>query len=440
MKSLLRNLQQKKSAYRLKPVIFVGGCLIVLLFGGFGSWAAIASIAGAVVASGVVTVDSNRKTVQHLEGGIVSELLVRDGDEVQKGQLLVRLDDTRASANLGIIASQLDTFEARLSRLLAESNSSVKILFSEGLLLRRDDKAVQDILERQEALFQARQASLKGQVSLLEQRIAQFKEQIRGLEAQEKSKAKQRELLVQELTGIRKLYEKGHAPITRVLELERAAEAMKGERGHHIASIAQAEKGIGETELEILQIQKTFREEVEAELIDVQSEVFNLQEQKVAALDEHNRIEVRAPRAGKVVGMNVHTVGGVVSAGQAILDIVPKEDKLIVEARVEPQHVDKVLIGLSANVRLSAFDMRTTPEVTGHVIAVSADRFTDEATGLSYYLARVEIPEEELEKLGGLALLPGMPAEVFILTGDRTALSYLVKPLSDSIMRAFREE
>ena len=422
------------------PHILAGLLIVAVMFGGLGTWAALAPLESAVIAPGVVTVFSKRKTLQHLEGGIVSEILVRDGDFVDRGQLLLRLEDTRARANLAIVEGQLNVFRAREARLAAERDGAEAVVFPAALTEREADPKITGSLRGEAELFAARKAALEGEVEILTQRVQQLKKQITGLEAQRRAKGKQLELIVEEVQGLQTLYEKGYAPKTRILALQRTAEQLAGERGEHIAEIARARTSIGEAELQKIQVAKTFREEVVGELREVEARVFDLEERYVAAADELKRVELRAPQAGTVVGLDVHTVGGVITPGQPILDLVPLEDELVIEGRVAPQDIDKITPGQSSVVRLSAFDLRSTPELTGAVFTASADSLPDPVTGESYYLVGVRIAKEELAKLGNLVLLPGMPAEVFIATGERTALSYLIKPLTDGLERALRDE
>ena len=429
-----------RPSVRPGPYIAAGLLVVLAMFGGLGTWAALAPLSGAVIAPGTVTVDTKRKTVQHLEGGIVAEILARDGDRVARGQLLIRLDETRASANLAILDGRLSDLKARRARLLAERHGADRVVFADGLLHRKDDPHVAEILAGQQDLFAARRESLAGEIAILQQSIRQFREEVKGLEAQQRSKARQVELIEDELAGLRLLYEKGYAPRTRILALERAAEQLKGERGEHVAEIAKARRSIGEVRLKVLQLQKSFREKVVAELREVQAEIFDLEERRVAFEDALDRLDIRAPRAGTVVRLSVHTLGAVIGPGEAVMDIVPQDDDLGIEARGRPQDVDKVQLRQTTVVRLSAFNLRTTPELRGAVIAVSADRLVDEDTREPYYLTRVRIPEAELAKIGELKLVPGMPAEVFIDTGERTALSYLLKPFSDGLARAFKDE
>ncbi len=422
------------------PYMLAGLVIVVVMFGGLVAWAAKVSLSGAVIAPGVMTVYSKRKTVQHLDGGIVSEILVRDGDYVEQGQVLIRLDATRTKANLAIVDGQLGILRVRAARLRSERDGLDQVNLDRTSLGHDEDANLSEIIAGEFQLFEARRESLGGEVAILTERTMQLEEQIRGLEAQLQSKKRQIRLLREEINDLTKLYKKGHATKTRLLALKRTAEQLNGERGEHIADIARARRSIGEAELQMIQVEKEFRQEVVNELHQVQAEIFDLEERRVAAADELRRIDIRAPKAGTVVGMEMHTVGGVIRPGQPILDIVPMGDELVVEARVAPRDIDKVSKGLSAIVRLSAFNVRTTPELDGTVFAASADRLIDDANGQAYFLVGVRITSDELAKLGDLEVLPGMPAEVFIKTGERTALNYLVKPLIDGLARTFTED
>lgn len=429
-----------QSSGNARPYILLGLAIVLLMFGGMGAWAAIAQLSGAVIGTGTVAVSSKRQTVQHLEGGIVAELLVRDHDSVDAGQLLIRLDDTRARATLAIIDGRLDLLHAQGARLRAERDGLDEVVVPDTLSDRMAEPGVSEIVEGEIELFKAQRLALDGEIEILTQRITQLGDQTRGVEAQQTAKERQVELIIEEHAGLEQLFRQGYAPRTRVLELQRAAERLRGEVGEHTAEIAAIGTQTGETRLQIIQLGRAFAEQAVQQLSEVQAQVFDLEQRRVAALDELKRLDIRAPADGAVVGLNVHTLGGVISPGQPLMDVVPEEAELVVEARIAPQDIDKLAFGLDAVVRLSAFNMRTTPELNGTVHSVSADRLVDPNSGLPYYLVSVRIPEAELARLDGLTLVPGMPAEVFINTGERTALSYLVKPLTDSLARAFRED
>jgi HlyD family type I secretion membrane fusion protein len=309
----------------------------------------------------------------------------------------------------------------------------------ETLAARARDPKVAAILHGQAELFAARKAALDGEVSLLGQRVQQLREQITGIEAQQTAKARQVRLIRGELKDLKALFTKGLVPRPRILSLEREAERLKGERGEHVAEIARARTSISETEIQILQLRKTFREQVVTELRELETEKFDLTERKVVARDELRRVDIRAPQSGRVVGLAVHTIGAVIGPGETLTDIVPDGDELVVEARVAPEEVDKVSHGLAAVVTLSAFERNTTPELAGEVVTISADRLVDQATNMPYYAVRIRIPVTEMAKLGDLKLRAGMPAECFIQTGARTALSYLMKPFNDAARRVLRD-
>lgn len=422
------------------PHIALGLAIVFVMFGGLVTWAAWAPLDGAVIAPAVMTVHSKHKTIQHFDGGIVAGIMVKDGDYVEQGDLLIRLDATRAEANLAVIDGQLTVLRARASRLRAERENLETVVFDDALLAKADDPNVTEITRAEVELFEARRASIRGEVDILTEQIEQLKNQIGGIQAQLQSKSRQIKLIQEEVSDVGKLYKQGHARKTRLLALRRTREQLKGERGEHIADIASAKNSIGEAELQIIQVQRNFRQEVVNELHQVQAEIFDLEERRVAAADVLRRVEIRAPRAGTVVGMEVHTVGGVIRPGQPILDIVPRGDELVVEAKVAPKDIDKVTHGLPAVIRLSAFNVRTTPELDGTVIAVSADRLIDESSGHPYFLVALRITADELRKLRDFKVLPGMPAEVFIKTGERTAISYLIKPLADGLAHTFAED
>ena len=420
---------------------YVWGGMVVLfgLVAVFAGWAMNARLDGAVVVSGAFAVESSRKTIQHLEGGIVSEILVGEGDTVRAGQPLLRLDSTIDSANLGVVEGQLDELLARRARLLGEIGGADTVVFPSALLARRDDPAVASILAGQQKLFAARRASRTGQAGLIRQRIVRFKEEIGGLKAQRASNLKEIALVDRELAGLRDLYEKGYATLPRLLSLERQAERIRGNVAEHDAGIARARNGIEELKLELVQAQRDFDEANTAELRQIEPQIASLRERRVAAAERLERIVVVAPQDGIVVGMRVNTVGGVLRPGDDILDLVPAGEDLVIEARVPAADVDRVSLGQQSRVRLSAFDQATTPEVPGEVVAVSADSFTDDVSGARYYNARIRLSDSGGWSAGGIELVPGMPAEVFIQTGSRTAISYFVRPLTDRLSRAFVE-
>jgi HlyD family secretion protein len=387
-----------------------------------------------------VVVDSNIKKVQHPTGGVVGELRARDGDVVKAGDILVRLDDTVTKASLAIVTKGLNAMYARAARLQAESLGADHVTFPKSLLDQAGDPDAKAVMASEENQFQVRLAGRLGQRAQLHERVSQLQEEIRGLTAQEEAKSHEIELINKELVGVRDLYAKNLVQISRLTALERDAARLEGDRGQFVAAKAQAKGKIAETELQVIQVDKDLSTEVSKELREVNDKIGELVERKVTAEDQLRRIEIRAPQDGVVLQSNVHTVGGVIAAGDTIMQIVPQQDALAVEAKVNPQDVDQVRIGQKVLMRFSAFNQRTTPEVTGNVVRLSPDTTTDQRTGQSFYTIRVAIPPAELARLGNVKLLPGMPVETFVQTGERTMLAYLAKPLHDQFMRAFREK
>jgi HlyD family secretion protein len=419
--------------------LIVGLTVVVLLAGGLGGWASTAEISGALIAPGQIVVESSLKKVQHPTGGVVGEVRAHDGDLVKAGDVLVRLDDTVTKANLAIVTKTLDGLWARAARLEAEQQGLSKIAFPRALLDRADDPDVKNIMANESKLFEVRTTGRSGQKAQLRERIVQLNEEIAGLQAQETAKDQEIALVQKELVGVRSLYDQHLVQLTRLTTLERDAARLAGERAQFIASRAQAKGKITETELQVIQVDKDMVSDVSKDLRETNDKIGEFVERKVTAEDQLRRIDIRAPQDGMVEQSTVHTVGGVISAGDAIMIIVPQGDDLQVEAKVNPQDIDKLQIGEKTLLRLSAFNQRTTPELNGFVTRVSPDVNTDQRTGQSYYTIRVSMPPEELARLGEVRLIPGMPVEAFVQTGDRTMLSYLVKPLKDQLARAFRE-
>jgi HlyD family secretion protein len=420
--------------------LIVGLAIIVVLAGGLGGWASTAEMSGALIAPGQIVVESNIKKVQHPTGGVVGEVLARDGDLVKAGQVVVRLDDTVTRASLAIVTKNLDGLWARAARLQAEQHGLGKIEFPRTLLDRAGDPDVKTVIASETKLFEVRVNGRTGQKAQLRERITQLNEEIGGLSAQEKAKDQEIALVEKELAGVRDLYEKHLVQISRLTTLERDAARLNGERAQYIASRAQAKGKITETELQIIQVDQDMVSDVSKDLREANDKIGEFVERKVTAEDQLRRTDIRSPQDGMVLQSTVHTVGGVITAGDAIMMIVPQADDLRVEAKVNPQDIDKLQIGQKTLLRLSAFNQRTTPELNGVVTRVSPDVTTDQRTGQSYYTIRVSMPPEEVARLGDVKMIPGMPVEAFVQTGDRTMLSYLIKPLSDQLMRAFREK
>ena len=422
--------------------IRLGFGAVAVLFGGVFLWSVLAPISAAVIAPGQVSVESNRKAVQHLDGGLIEEIFVREGDEVEAGDLLARLDDTAAAANLALLDGQLTELYARRARLEAERD---------GLDIMADPRGDSGVIatpqsaekrDGQQQLFDARRQTKLTQLRLLEERVVQQKVRITGLEAQIRSSIRQRALIEDELEGVRELNEQGFAPLTRVRALERESSRLVGERGALRASVAEATSIIAEAQLEIERLRETDREDAITELRDVELSIAEREEKRVATAEILQRTEIRAPQAGRVIGLTVHTVGGVIAPGDVLMEIVPNNDRLQISAHVSPRDVDKLRTGQETLVRFSSLGSRATPEAEGVVRNISADSLIDKVTGASYYLVLVDIPQgEEIDKvLKGAALVPGMPVETFIQTGSRPAISYFLKPLSDSLARSMRED
>jgi HlyD family secretion protein len=436
----MKYLDHADTREAIRRYTIAGGAVVLFLTGGVGVWAATMHIAGALIAPGTIVVDSNVKKVQHPTGGVVGELRVHDGDRIEAGALLVRLDDTVARANFAIVTKGLTELEARKARLSAERDRAEAVKFPDDLLQRRDDPDVAQVLAAESKLFELRRSARAGQKAQLRERIEQLGKEINGFSSQQVSKEKEVTLIERELTGVRDLFQKNLVPITRVTALERDATRLDGERGQLVASIAQAKGKVAELNLQIIQVDEDVSSEVAKEMRETDGKIGEFVERKVAAADQLKRTDIRAPQSGTVFQSTVHTVGGVIPAGEQIMLIVPDAEKLAVEARVNPQDVDKVQVSQPAVLRFSAFDTRTTPEILGKVTRVSADTTTDQRTGLSYYTIRIALERDQTARLGNVKLVPGMPVDAFVQTGERTVMSYLMKPLSDQIVRAFREK
>ena len=416
------------------------GAAAVLLVGGVGVIGATTELAGAVIAAGALVVESNVKKVQHPTGGIVGDLLVHDGSQVQAGELLVRLDETTAQANLAMVDKSLAELFARRARLEAERDGADTVEFPEELLQAARQAEIARVVAGERKLFQLRREAQEGQKAQLRERIVQLREEVQGYTDQAGAKAKEIEFIQKELEGVRDLWQKNLVPITRVTALERDGARLEGERGQLIATVAQGKGKISETELQIIQLDQNLRSDVAKELADIRAKVAELVERKVTAMDQLQRIEIRAPQAGVVQQLAVHAKGAVLAAGEQIMLIVPEADALVVEVRADPQKIDQIKLGQAAALRFPSFSQRTTPELNGRVSRVAADVMQDQRTGLPYFLVRISMSADEITRLSGLKLVPGMPVEAFIRIDERTMLSYLFKPLTDQARRAFREK
>jgi len=419
--------------------VIIGILVVLLMGGGVGGWAATSEITGAIIAAGQIVVDSNVKKVQHPSGGIVGELRVRDGDKVRSGDIVVRLDDTVTRANLAIVTKGLNELYARRARLEAERGGAAKVTFPKELA-ESTNPEVLDVLTSESKLFDARLQARNGQRAQLRQQIEQLKEEAEGLAAQRSAKSKEIELIQRELVGVKELYQKNLVQLNRLTQLEREAARIEGERGQIIATMAQSKVKVSETELKILQIDQDMASDVGKEIREIDAKVGEFVERKVTAEDQLRRVDIRAPQDGTVFQSAVHTVGGVIQAGEPIMLIVPESDNLAVEAKANPQDIDQLRIGQTAMLRFTNFNQRTTPEIFGTLTRISADAASDQRTGQSYYTVRIGLDPNEVARLGDVKLVPGMPVETFVQTGDRTVISYLAKPFVDQIKRAFREK
>lgn len=422
-------------------IVVIGALIILAAFGGFGIWAATAPLDSASLAPGTVTVESNRKIVKHLDGGVVQDILISDGQYVKEGEVVLRLDPTEAAANETSIRQQLDAALALRARLIAERDGLDRIPFPEELTSRRDSSpAVREAMAGERRQFVERRRSIEGQIAIQEEKIAQLRQEIAGLRAQRDSLIRQADILRNELVDMRALNAQGYFPTSRILAMERELARLEGEIGSNAAGIARAQKGISEARMQIRQIRQQFDEKVVSQLREVENRIAELRQKHIVAQERLKRTVIRAPHSGVVQNLQIHTEGGVIRPGEELMQIIPANDRLVIEAEVPPRDIDVVAEGQRAEVRMSAFKSRTTPVLYGKVVTVSADRIVDEQQQKAYYKARVEIPPEELKKLGGRKLQAGMPAEVLINTGERTMLQYLIKPLTDAMARGFIEQ
>ncbi len=411
-----------------------------VLLGGLGGWATLAELSGAVIALGEVRVERNRQVVQHPFGGSVGEILVRDGDRVNAQDVLLRLDATRLKAERAIVQNRLDESRARQARLRAERDGEASIPYAEDLVTRAAEHLdVAEMLKGQERLFQARAATHSRAQAQLRSRIAQIRDEITGLEGQVAAATKQSEIVREDLVRLERVLAKGYVRRERVINLRLEETRINRDIASFVSQIAAAHSRIGENEIALVRLDAERIEEIVTELRDLGAQLSELQDELVKIDDQLSRTEIRAPVTGVVHASMVHTIGAVIQPAQPILFIVPQAEELIVEVRVKPESIDQLQFDQAVTVRFPAFNSRTTPELEGTIRKISADRIIDEASGLAYYLAEVFIAPQELRRLAGLSLIPGMPAEAHIRTTTRTPLSYLLKPLLDNLQRALRE-
>lgn len=435
----VRDDDQPEFSGSLRRLALVGSASVILFAGTIGVWAVTTTLSGAVVATGQFVVDGNVKKVQHATGGVVGELRVREGDRVQQDQIVIRLDDTVTRSNLQVITKQLDEFTARRARLQAERDRKVTVTIAPELMQRIAEPEIAGLVAAEHSLFEARRTARDGQKAQLAKRMGQLSDEIRGLQSQQSGRDRQAVLIEEELLGVRGLYDKNLVSLSRKTQLEREVASLEGQKGQLIAAVAQAEGKIAETQLQIIQIDDALREEVMKELREIQGKTAELVERRIAAEDQLKRIDIRAPSAGFVHQLAVHTIGGVITPAEPAMLIVPAEDALQVEARINPPDIDQVALGQPAQIKLHAFNQRTTPELAGTVSRISADTSRDQQTGAIFYTIRVSVSAAELARLAPNRIAAGMQADVFVKTEDRTPLEFIVKPLKDQIAKAFRE-
>lgn len=429
------------NSFSARIPVTIGVVALAILVGGFGSWATLAELSGAVVSSGRIEVDQNRQIVQHPDGGVVSEIAVDEGDLVQQGDLLIRLDPTMLQSELSIIEGQLFEVMARRGRLEAEQSQAAEIEF-DPLLLEQGamQPDVQELIDGQQNLFVARKVSVANEVEQLRKRRLQTEEQLVGIAAQIKAIDDQTQLLESELTSQKRLLDQGLAQTARVLSLQRESASLLGDRGELVAAEAQSEGRITEIDIEILKLDSRQREEAISQLRDIGANELRLKEQRRSILEQLSRLDIRAPVSGVVYGLTIFAERSVIRPADPLLYLIPQDRPLVIAAQVPTIHIDKLLLGQDVTLRFAALDQRTTPELFGKVVKISADAFEDQQTRASYYRTEIVLKDGELERLPeGTTLIPGMPVEAFIRTADRTPLAYLTKPLTDYFAKAFRE-
>ncbi|WP_298920800.1 HlyD family type I secretion periplasmic adaptor subunit [uncultured Roseobacter sp.] len=432
--------RRKARRWKATGPLLIGMAALMVLVGVLGVWSVQARIAGAVIASGMIQVESNRQVLQHPQGGVVGALLVKDGDVVSAGDVVLQFDDTQLRSELAIIEGQLFEILARKARLQAERDGLDGLPISDDLREEAArDPAVQALIDGQTRLFGARAASLEQSSEQIAEQIAQAENQILGATAQLAALETQEALIETELRDAQSLLEKGLAQASRVSALQREQARLLGEIGNVTANVAQLRGQIAALNIERIALTTRLREEAITTLRDLQFQEVELVQRRLSTKDTLSRMDLRAPVSGVIYGSRVFALQSVVSPAEPIMYIIPQDQPMVVSARVDPIHVDQVHVGQAATLRFAAFDQRLTPEITGRVTKLSADIFTDETTGMSYYQAELIPVQGEMEKLGGQVLLPGMPVDAFIKTSERSPLSYLAKPLTDYFTKAFRE-
>lgn len=423
----------------VRSYLVFGLGVVFFMVGGLGVWAASTNIAGAVIGSGLVVVETNVKKVQHPTGGIVGEIHVKNGDKVKAGDVLIRLDETLTRTNEQMISKQLDQLMMREARLKAERDDANSIEVPASLASRINEPEIKEIVNGEQSLFLSRRQSKNGQLSQLKERVGQLTQEAQGITAQIAAKSREIKLIADELAGLGKLEAKQLVTTTKLAALKREKARLEGELGQNEAALAQTSGRRTEVSLQMARLDQEMKTQVVNDLRDAQTKIAEFVERQIAAADQLRRVDIRAPQDGLVHQLAVFTVGGVINPGEQIMLIVPQDERLLVEAKIAPKDIDQVRPGMPARLRFSAFNQQTTPQITGKVAGVSADLSRDPVTGEIYFTARISIPDEEGAKLGQNKLQPGIPVEVHITTDERTALSYLMKPMSDQISRAFRE-
>lgn len=417
------------------------GLMVLLIgFGGFAAWASFAPLDAGVTADAIVQVAGNRKSVQHLEGGTVDEILVREGDVVEEGQVLVRLNRTRAVAEQGVVSAQYIIAKTTEARLLAERDNLEKVVFDPELVERfKDDPRFISAAASQEQLFQTRRDALEGEIAILRENLAGAEQQLAGLEEVQKNRKAQIAYINRELRGVRELAKEGYLPRNRMFELERDAAQLQAALSNDVVEAGRTRNQISELKLRILQRRQDYQKEVQSMLSDVQKEASALADRLLAIDYTVRETEIRAPISGLVQNLSIHTVGGVIGPGTLLMEVVPLDATYLIQARVPVQSIDRVAPGLDVDIMFPALNQRTIPNIPGKVLTVSGDRLIDEATNMPYYLAQVEVTPEGAEMLQNETIRAGMPAAVLIRLGERTMLNYLLKPFIERLDRSFKE-
>jgi HlyD family secretion protein len=436
----MKKKQSNRSSSEWRPVAFAGYTLIAMTFGVAGVWAAVAKLDKAVIATGFVETETNRKTVQHLEGGIVRQILIKEGDHVTEGQVLFRLEQVQAEANNESLSNQLDSALALEARLVAERDGARKISWPKEFTDRLIEPTLSHTLDDQIHQFEERRGSLEGQKNVIESRIVQLHKEIDGISIEKASTESQTTYINQELVGLRELAGKNLVPVTRVYAMERERTRLEGSVGRAVADMAKAESSIDEMNIQIQELTQKFQEEVASSLLDARQKIADLRERLSVSQDVVNRLAITAPRAGMVQNLKVFTIGQVLRGGEPLLDIVPDNDALVVHAEFSTTDIDNVFAGMTSEVRFPAFHSRTIPVMLGKIESISHDRLLDESTHQYYYLGLVSLNRGDIPDEYRSRVRAGMPAEIIVSSGERTVLNYLVGPLSSSLRKTFREQ